>query len=61
MQDKNPWGFVLTRLHARYTKDNLGEDLVFKAAPPIYGRPRHIMSIEKTSSIAPHAPSVWPV
>jgi hypothetical protein len=37
MQDKNPWGFVLTRVHARYTKDNLGEDLVFKAAPPIYG------------------------
>jgi MYXO-CTERM domain-containing protein len=37
MQDKNPWGYVLTRLHARYTKDNLGEDLVFKAAPPIYG------------------------
>jgi hypothetical protein len=37
MQDKNPWGFVLTRVHARYTKDNLGEDLVFKAAPAIYG------------------------
>jgi hypothetical protein len=30
-------GFVLTRLHARYTKDSLGEDLVFKAAPPIVG------------------------
>ncbi len=30
-------GFVLTRLHARYTKDSLGEDLVFKAAEPIAG------------------------
>ncbi|MCA9585123.1 MAG: DUF2330 domain-containing protein [Myxococcales bacterium] len=30
-------GFVLTRLHARYTKESLGEDLVFKAAPPIVG------------------------
>jgi hypothetical protein len=30
-------GFVLTRLHARYTKDALGEDLVFRAAPPIVG------------------------
>jgi len=37
-----PWrgnmnGFVLTRLHARYGKDSLGEDLVFRAAPPIIG------------------------
>ena len=36
-----PWrggfGFVLTRLHARYGKDALGEDLVFRAAPPIAG------------------------
>jgi hypothetical protein len=30
-------GFVLTRLHARYNKSSLGEDLVFKAAPPIAG------------------------
>jgi MYXO-CTERM domain-containing protein len=29
--------FTLTRLHARYTKDSLGEDLVFRAAPPIQG------------------------
>jgi len=29
--------FVLTRLHARYSKDALGNDLVFKAAPPIVG------------------------
>jgi hypothetical protein len=30
-------GFVVTRLHARYGKDALGEDLVFRAAPPIQG------------------------
>jgi hypothetical protein len=30
-------GFVLTRLHARYSRDALGEDLVFRAAPPIAG------------------------
>ena len=28
---------VLTRLHARYPKDGLGEDLIFRAAPPIVG------------------------
>jgi hypothetical protein len=28
---------VLTRLHARYAKGTLGEDLVFRAAPPIVG------------------------
>jgi hypothetical protein len=30
-------GFVLTRLHARYTKEDVAEDLVFRAAPPIAG------------------------
>jgi MYXO-CTERM domain-containing protein len=30
-------GFVLTRLHLRYGKDGLGEDLVFRVAPPIVG------------------------
>jgi hypothetical protein len=30
-------GFVLTRLHARYTKDALGEDLVFREAKPVAG------------------------
>jgi hypothetical protein len=29
--------YMVTRLHARYTKDALGEDLVFRAAPPIWG------------------------
>ena len=31
------YGVTLTRLHARYAKDALGADLVFKAAPPIVG------------------------
>jgi hypothetical protein len=30
-------GWVLTRLHARYAKGTLGDDLVFRAAPPIAG------------------------
>jgi MYXO-CTERM domain-containing protein len=29
--------FVVTRLHARYAKDSLGDDLFFRAAPPIVG------------------------
>jgi hypothetical protein len=32
-----PSEFVLTRLHARYDRASLGEDLVFQAAPPIIG------------------------
>ncbi len=36
--------FVLTRLHARYSKETLGEDLVFKAASPIAGGREHIVS-----------------
>ena len=32
-----PYGFVLTRLHYRYGKDGLDEDLVFRAAGPIVG------------------------
>src|SRR5262249_33462883 len=32
-----PSGFVLTRLHARYTKESLGEDLVFQEAQAITG------------------------
>jgi hypothetical protein len=30
-------GYVITRLHTRYGKSSLGEDLVFRAAPPISG------------------------
>ena len=37
LPDKPQWGFALTRLHARYTKAELTEDLVFQAAPPITG------------------------
>jgi len=29
--------FVITRLHARYSKEALGDDLVFRPAPPIVG------------------------
>ncbi|HRI68532.1 MAG TPA: DUF2330 domain-containing protein, partial [Polyangium sp.] len=32
---------VLTRLHARYGKNSLGEDLVFREAPPIVGGREH--------------------
>jgi MYXO-CTERM domain-containing protein len=32
-----PGGFVLTRLHARYGKDSLADDLVFTEAAPIAG------------------------
>ncbi|MEZ4448184.1 MAG: DUF2330 domain-containing protein [Nannocystaceae bacterium] len=30
-------GFVVTRLHLRYGKESLGEDLIFREAPPIVG------------------------
>ena len=33
--------YVLTRLHARYQKDALGEDLVFRTAGPIVGGREH--------------------
>jgi MYXO-CTERM domain-containing protein len=40
-RDRDDWSlpeeFVLTRLHARYAKDSLGEDLIFKSARPIVG------------------------
>lgn len=40
-ENEEPWqrmsGMVLTRLHARYDKSALGEDLVFKAATAITG------------------------
>jgi hypothetical protein len=35
--------FVLTRLHARYTKSALGDDLVFKTAPAIAGGREHLV------------------
>jgi hypothetical protein len=33
----SPYAFTLTRLHARYTKDGLGEDLIFKQTKAIMG------------------------
>ncbi len=33
----DPGAYVLTRMHARYGAENLGEDLVFRAGPPIVG------------------------
>ncbi|MCB9683982.1 MAG: DUF2330 domain-containing protein [Alphaproteobacteria bacterium] len=35
--DENPYGWTLTRLHYRYGRDGLKEDLVFRAAPPVIG------------------------
>lgn len=32
-----PYDMVLTRLHLRYEKDDLGEDIIFRAADPIFG------------------------
>lgn len=40
-----PWrggqGWTITRLHTRYSKNSLGEDLVFKTAAPIVGGREH--------------------
>jgi len=35
--DSNPMTWTLTRLHARYTAESLGEDLVFRTGPPVVG------------------------
>jgi len=35
--DSNPMTWTLTRLHARYTSESLGEDLVFRTADPVIG------------------------
>jgi hypothetical protein len=35
--DGGPYGFVLTRLHYRYGREGLNEDLVFREAPAIIG------------------------
>jgi hypothetical protein len=34
---RGPFGWTVTRMHARYNKDTLGQDIVFKAAAPIAG------------------------
>ncbi len=35
--DWNPMAWTLTRLHARYTAESLGEDLVFRPGEPVIG------------------------
>jgi len=35
--DTSPMSWTLTRLHARYTRETLGEDLVFEPARPLIG------------------------
>lgn len=35
--DQGYWDFVITRLHMRYDKDEVGEDLIFKKAGPVVG------------------------
>ncbi len=37
LPSQQQWGYVLTRLHMRYTKDELKDDLVFAVADPIVG------------------------
>jgi MYXO-CTERM domain-containing protein len=48
--------FVLTRLHARYGKDALGEDLVFRVAPPIVGGREFMQSNGKLETGATQLP-----
>lgn len=36
--------WVITRLHARYEKDDIGEDLIFRAADPIAGGREHFVN-----------------
>jgi hypothetical protein len=44
LTDKPQWGFVLTRLHARYTAADLKDDIVFQAVSPIMGGREHAIS-----------------
>jgi len=46
----NYYGLVLTRLHARYGKGSLADDLVFKAAEPIVGG-RELVVDEKSGKL----------
>ena len=48
-------GYVLTRLHLRYGKETLGEDIVFREAPPITGGREAFMgtATERGSKPAP--------
>jgi hypothetical protein len=44
LPDKPQWGFVLTRLHARYTATDLTDDIVFQAVSPIMGGREHAVT-----------------
>lgn len=50
-------GFVLTRLHARYSKETLGDDLIFRDAPPVVGGREDFTPGAKQSIAAQPAPS----
>jgi MYXO-CTERM domain-containing protein len=54
--DANPWGMVLTRLHARYDKSDLGEDLVFKKASGIAGGREFLRDGDKLETGSSDAP-----
>jgi MYXO-CTERM domain-containing protein len=45
-----PSAFVLTRLHARYGADSLGEDLVFRKAEPIVGGREFMQSVPQSNT-----------
>ena len=53
----SPFEMVLTRLHARYDKSSLGEDIVFKAVDAIAGGREHMLAfdagIERGSTPSP--------
>jgi hypothetical protein len=49
------WGSVITRLHYRYDKNSLGEDLVLRSAPPMSGG-RGVWEEEGLSQKAETAP-----
>lgn len=51
--------YVLTRLHARYTRDALGQDLVFKEAPAIAGgREQRVNGIQSELELGARPSSV---
>jgi len=46
-----PGSFVLTRLHARYSRQTLGDDLVFRTAPPVVGgREDQELAVQRTDA-----------
>ncbi len=40
--DGDYWSWVITRIHVQFAKDEVGEDLVFRAANPIVGGREHL-------------------